>query len=507
MDNTEYEVPTGFKRWSIVIAAVLGTALFDLTWMIVGVALPHMQGTFSATPDQISWVMTSFIVGGTMMVSITGWASTRFGRKQLFVFSMVGNTIATVMCGAAGSLEAEVFWRFVQGLLSGPLLAIGQSLVISAFPQEKRGFATGLWGAAGVGAVVFAPVLGGYLIEYVNWRWIFYAVIPIGIAGTICTIAFVPRSEPSPARSLEWTGFAALILLVGTVQLGLSRGERLEWFESTEIRVHFLIAVLALAVVVYRVMTVPQPILERRIFLDKNYVVSIVFMFLFGGLTTLPVILLPLMLQQIAGYPAIAAGEVMMGKGVGTMTSLLLVGLLMNRIDPRLILAVGFSTYAGANFYMSTWTATVDQWDILWTLVLMGSASGTVYVPIVSVSLATMARRLHTEAITFMFLTFNVGSAVGVAAIFALHTRLSQVNRAVLVEHISETNELLRMPRVANSIDLETASGLAALSAEISRQAQIIAYVNSYLFISIAAALVLPLILVLKKPNPANEVD
>lgn len=507
MDNTQYTVPTGFKRWSIVAAAVLGTALFDLTWMIVGVALPHMQGTFSATPDQISWVMTSFIVGGTMAVSITGWAATRFGRKNLFVFSMVGNTIATVMCGAAGSLEAEVFWRFVQGLLSGPLLAIGQSLVISAFPLEKRGFATGLWGAAGVGSVVFAPVLGGYLIEYVNWRWIFYAVIPVGIAGTICTLAFVPREPPIHSRSLEWTGFAALMILVGTLQLGLSRGERLEWFASTEIRIHFLIAGLALVLVVYRMMTVAQPILERRLFYDRNYVISITFMFLFGALTTLPVVLLPLMLQQISGYPAIAAGEVMMGKGVGTMTSLLLAGFLMTRIDPRAILAYGFLAYAGANFYMSTWTDTVDQWTILWCLVLMGSASGTCYVPIVNISLTTLARHLHTEGITFMFLTFNVGSAVGVAAIFALHTRLSQVNRAVLVEHISETNELLRMPMVANSIDLDSSSGLAAISAEISRQASLIAYINSYLFIAIAAAMVVPLILLLKKPAPENEVD
>ena len=151
MENSDFEVPTGFRRWSIVLAAVIGTALFDLTWMIVGVALPHMQGTFSATPDQISWVMTSFIVGGTMMVSITGWASTRFGRKQLFIFSIVGNTAATFMCGAAGSLGAEIFWRFVQGVMGGSLLAIGQALVISAFPQERRGFATGIWGRQGLG--------------------------------------------------------------------------------------------------------------------------------------------------------------------------------------------------------------------------------------------------------------------------------------------------------------------------------------------------------------------
>ena len=504
MDDADLVVPTGFKRWSIVIAAVLGTALFDLTWMIVGVALPHMQGSFSATPDQISWVMTSFIVGGTMMISITGWASRRFGRKRLFIFAMVGNTIATAMCGTAASLEAEVFWRFMQGVLSAPLLAVGQSLVISAFPSNRRGFATGLWGAAGVGAVVFAPVLGGYLIEYVNWRWIFYAVIPIGVVGTLWSLAFIPKSLPSPARGLDWLGFATLIVLVGTLQLGLSRGERLQWFESTEIRIHFLIAAITLAMVVHRVATKPGAILESALFRDRNFVVSVTFMLLFGGLTTLPVVLVPLMLQQISGFPPIAAGEVMMAKGVGTMTTFLVVGFIMHRLDPRAVLCVGFLFYACANLYMSTWTDAVDPTSIMFCLIVMGAASGSTYIPIVALALGTLPRRVHTEAITFMFLMFNIGSATAVAAIFALHSRLIQINRSVLVEHITETNVLLKTPAFLNSIDLDTPGGLATISTEISRQAELIAYVNSYLVIGVAAALVIPLVLIVRKPREGD---
>ena len=501
MVDADLVVPTGFKRWSIVIAAVLGTALFDLTWMIVGVALPHMQGSFSATSDQISWVMTSFIVGGTMMISITGWASSRFGRRQLFIFAMVGNTVATAMCGTAVSLEAEVFWRFMQGVLSAPLLAVGQSLVISAFPSNRRGFATGLWGAAGVGAVVFAPVLGGYLIEYVNWRWIFYAVIPLGVVGTLWSLAFIPKSLPSPARGLDWLGFATLIVLVGTLQLGLSRGERLQWFESTEIRIHFFIAAITLAIVVHRVATKPGAILERALFRDRNYLVSVTFMLLFGGLTTLPVVLVPLMLQQISGFPPIAAGEVMMAKGVGTMTTFLVVGFIMHRLDPRAVLCVGFLFYASANLYMSTWTDAVDPMSMLSCLIVMGAASGSTYIPIVALALGTLPRRVHTEAITFMFLMFNIGSATGVAAIFALHSRLIQINRSVLVEHITETNVLLKTPAFVDSFDLDTTGGLAAISTEISRQAELIAYVNTYLVIGVAAALVIPLVFIVRKPR------
>jgi DHA2 family multidrug resistance protein len=292
----------------------------------------------------------------------------------------------------------------------------------------------------------------------------------------------------------------ALVVLVGSLMLGLSRGERVDWFDSTEIVIDFTIAALALMVVVYRVVTSTNSILERRLFFDKNYLVAIVFMMLFGGLTTLPVLLVPLMLQQVSGYPAIAAGEVMMAKGVGTMAMFMLVGVLMSRVDARIILCLGFTIYAATNLYMSTWTESVNSTAIMSCLLVMGAASGSTYIPVLSIALTSLARQLHTDAITFLFLVFNVGSAIGVAAIFALHTRLVQVNRSVLVEHITETNELLRTPGVAEMFDLSTASGLASLSAEISRQATVIAYVNSYLVVGVVAALVLPLIFLVKKP-------
>ena len=494
------QIPTGFKRWAIVIAGVLGTAVFDLTWMIVGVALPHMQGSFSATPDQIAWVMTAFIVGGTMMVAVTGWASTRFGRKQVFVLAIAGNTLATVMCGASESLEAEVFWRFMQGVLSAPLLALGQALTIDAFPPEKRGLAAGIWGAAGVGAVVFAPVLGGYLIEHMNWRWVFYAVIPLGLFATIWSFIFIPSTPPQDSRRLDWSGFAALIVLVGALQLALSRGERLDWLASPEIRIELLVACFALLVLLVRLYESTTPIIERQLFVDRNYSVSVSFMLLFGGLTTLPIILIPLMLQQMSGYPAITAGAMMFSRGLGTVVSLLGVGFLMSRLDPRLVLAVGFGFFATTNIFMSTWNASINVTALVVTNFVQGCASGATYVPIVTLSLATLAKRLHTEGITFMFLVFNMGSALGVAAVFALHTRLIQINRSVLVEHVTETNELLRTPSAPVEWDLQTQSGLASVSAEVSRQAQMIAYVDSYLAIGIAAALVIPLIALIKKP-------
>ena len=483
----------------IVFAAVLGSAVYDLTWIIVGVALPYMQGTFSTTPDEIAWVMTAFIVGGTMMTAVTGWASTRFGRKQLFVIAIAANMFTTLMCGFSDTLFAEVFWRFVQGMFSAPLLALGQGIIIDAFPAEKRGFATGLWGACTVGAVVMAPLLGGYLVETLSWRWVFFINVPVAAVATVCAWLFIPRSEPDPKRPFEWLGFSALVALVGSLQLGLSRGNRLDWLESTEIRIELGIAAVCLLIVLARTVFVRNSFLERRLFFDANYLVSINFMLVYGGLLGIPMILMPLMLQQVNGYPAIAAGALMLPRGVGLVVASLGVGLL-GRVDPRVLLAFGFLCSAAANLHMSTWSADIDQWTVVWINVIQGLASGAAYVPMVTIALATLDRRLHTEAIAFMFLVMNTGKAIGVAAIFVLFTRLLQINYAVLSENVTLTNERLRQAPVPESWDPNTTSGLAALAAEVGRQAELVAYVNAFLVIGVAAAAVLPLIFFLKKP-------
>ena len=494
------EVPTGFTRWAIVLSAVLGSSVFDLTWMIVGVALPHMQGTFSATPDQIAWVMTAFIVGGMMMNAATGWASTRFGRKQMFVAAIGANALTTLMCGLADSLETEVFWRFLQGMFSVPLLPLGQSITMDAFPEEKRGFAVGLFGACTVGAMVFAPLLGGYLVDNYSWRWVFYVSVPVAVLATLCAWLFIPRSEPDAHRPFEWMGFSALIVLVAALQLSLSRGERLDWFESNEIRVATSVAVVAFVVVVLRTVFVSRPFLERRIFTDRNYLVSMNVMIMFGALVSLPMILLPLMLQQVIGYPAVSAGALMLPRGIGLTLTMLAVGYL-SRVDPRIMLGFGFFCGAVSNLYMSTWSADVGSWTVIWTNVLLGVGSGAAFVPMVTISLATLSRSLHTEALSFLFLVTNTGKAIGIAGVFVLHTRLEQINYSVLSENVTSTNERFRHIPMPESWDTTTTEGLAALQAEIGHQAELIAYLNDFLVVGLIGMAILPLLFFLKKPS------
>ena len=498
-DTAEY--PTGLTRWMIVFAAVLGSAVFDLTWIIVGVALPHMQGTFSATSDQIAWVMTGFIVGGTMMTAATGWASTRFGRKQVFVIAIGCNMITTLMCGFADSLLEEVFWRFLQGMFSAPLLALGQAITIDAFPEEDRAFATGLWGACVVGSVVVAPLLGGILVEHLSWRWVFFINVPLAGVAAVFAWIYIPRSVPQTSRTFEWVGFTAIVVLVGSLQLGLSRGERLDWFESTEVQIELLIAAIAFVVVVARTAFVRDSFLERRLFLDRNYLLSMNVMVLYGGLVTLPMVLMPLMLQQVNGYPPISAGALMLPRGLGLVLASYVVGML-GRTDPRLIIGIGFLLTAGANLYTSSWNTEINQWAVVWTNFVHGIAAGALFVPMVTIALSTLNKQLHTEALTFMFLMLNIGKAVGVAAIFVLHTRLSQINFAVLGEFITPSNERLRRIDMPESLSLDTQSGLASLAEMIGRQAELIAYLNAFLAIGLLTAAAIPLLFFLRKPPP-----
>ena len=325
-----------------------------------------------------------------------------------------------------------------------------------------------------------------------------------GVAAVVAWI-FIPASEPDPKRPFEWMGFSALVVLVGTLQLGLSRGNRLDWFDSAEIRIELGIAAIAFLIVLARTVFVRESFLERRLFLDRNYLVSINFMLLYGGLLGIPMILMPLMLQQVNGYPAISAGALMLPRGLGLVIASMGVGML-GRVDPRVLLGFGFICSAAANLHMSTWSADIDPWTVAWINFVQGMASGAAYVPMVTIALATLDRKLHTEAVAFMFLVMNTGKAIGVAAIFVLYTRLVQINYSVLAENVTLTNERLRQAQIPESWDLNTQSGLAALAEEITRQAQLIAYINAFLAVGVVAALIVPVIFLLKKPRaePSN---
>ena len=457
-----------------------GTVVYELILGIVGVALPHMQGTFSATPDQIAWVLIAFTVGTTVMIGCSGWFSSRFGRKRLFLTSLVGFLVATTMCASADTLGAEVFWRLLQGLLGAPLMPLGQAITLDAFPESKKNLASAIWAAGAVGGVVTAPVLGGYLVEFYGWRWVFYVTLPVGVLAFVGTWAFVSETKRNAERKLDWTGFLTLIVAIASVQLALSRGEREDWFDSTEILAEFAIAGLALTLFVLRNLRTKHPFIPHEPLGDKNFIIGAVLFFVYGAMLTLPVVLLPLLLQQLSGYPVLTAGALLFPRGIGSIIALLVTGTVCANTDPKRLLIFGFIVLAFANWNMSTWTPDVSVWEITWTTALQGLGSGLTFVPNISIAFMTISNRYRTEGLSFLYLLFYFGSAIGIAVIFAFQAKIAQINRANLVENITLYNERLQLPGIPSTWDLNTPAGLAAVSLEIDRQSQMIAYSNSF---------------------------
>ena len=501
------EIPTGLRRWAIVLASTLGTAAYDFTWTVVGVALPHMQGTFSATPDQVAWVMTGFIVGSAMMMASVGFVTSHIGRKNLFLLSLAGYAIALVGCGLSTSLTEIVAWRFFQGLVGAPLIPIGQAIAVDAFPARQHGKATSIWGIAIVAGGAFGPVFGGMLIEHYGWPWIFYITIPVGIGAIFAVWFIVPEVPKEPARKLDKFGFFILMTAIVMTQLALSRGERQDWFDSTEIIIEALIAGIAVYLFVVHTCTAKNPFIDRALFLNWNYALGLVFLVIFGAVIILPNILLPLLLSEVGGYSAIETGYLLVPRGIGIIIGLIAIGQIDETVDPRATIFVGLALVIFTSWEMAQWSVELSAWSIIWPNFIQGIAGGMMWVPVSALALGTLPRRFQNDGYSVFYLQFDIGSAIGVAGVIAIHTQNSQSNHAVLSEHVTAFNELLRYPNIPEIWDVTEAWGRAALDLEISRQAAMIAYNNSFLLVAIGTATLLPLVFLFRPPRRDHEYD
>lgn len=477
----------------IVLCSTLGTAAYSFTWNSVGVALPHMKGAFSATTDQITWVMIAFVIGSAMTTASVGWFAAHFGRKRVYLVAVLGYTATLVGCGAATSLGEEVGWRFVQGIFGAVLIPVGQTIAVSAFPPERYSQASALWALGFVSANVIAPALAGFLIDTYSWPWIFYVTIPIGLAIFIATWFLVPDQGREEKR-LDWIGFTTLILGVAVLQLMLARGERLDWFESTEIVVEALVAGLLLYVFLVNTLMARQPFIERGLFADRDLVLGIVFIFLIGAALFLPLLLLPLLLQQIGGYPAIETGYLLLPRGLGSILGLVVIARLRDRIDPRIILCFGLTLTAYSTWYMSQWTVEVRPSDVVFASFLHGTAAGAVWAPLNTLTLSRLGSRLRDQGFALFYLSFDMGNAIGTAMVIGMHARHGQINRAVLGERITPFHGQAGSREFDELWSLSDPAGLAALAEEVTRQANMIAYNNAFLMLAIIMAALIPFI-------------
>jgi MFS transporter, DHA2 family, multidrug resistance protein len=500
-------VPEGVNRAAITVCVILATLMQALDTTIANVALPYMQGSVSASQDQIDWVLTSYIVAAAIMTPPTGYLAGRLGLKRLFLVSVAGFTVASMLCGMAQSLVEIVLFRILQGLFGAALVPLSQTVLLDINPKERQGSAMAMWGVAVMAGPVLGPVLGGWLTENYSWRWVFYINLPIGVLAFLGMTTFLSETARNSAAKLDWLGFGALSLAIGALQVMLDRGEELDWFGSGEIVIEAVIAASALYLFLAHTFTTDAPFVRPSLFRDRNFAAGSLFIAIIGLTYYASLALQPPYLQDLMNYPIVAAGLVLGPRGVGTMGAMLAVGKLTGRVDTRLLLAIGLGLTAWSFYAMTGWTPDVSQMTIVGVGVIQGIGLGFLFVPLSVVTLSTLAPELRAEGAGLYSLSRNIGSSIGISIVNSLLTENTQVNHAEIVQHVTAVNRIFADPIIAQFWNPVTATGRAALDALITQQAQIIAYIDDYKLLMVATLAMIPLLVVFSKPPRGVATD
>jgi MFS transporter, DHA2 family, multidrug resistance protein len=487
---------TPVRRTMILVMVVLATTLYGTTLLVVSTILPQMQGSFSATADEIAWAMTFNILATAIVTPMSGWLAGRFGTRRVMVWSLAGFTVATFMCGAADSLESLVFWRIMQGAFGAPSTPLTQSILLTVFPREQQTRVMGIFGFGVVLGPIFGPALGGIMAESYNWRWAFYALVPVGMAATIGLQAVLPDDEP-----LDWIGFIALSIALGATQLVLARGQRLDWFDSYEIIIAFIVAVIGYWVFAAHCLTSPRPFLDPRLLLDRNYALGLMLVMIYGMLNFTPMVLLPPLLTGPAGYTDSLVGYVVGARGVGGCIGFLVAGF-TGRLDGRINMMVGFVMLLVAGLWLMHIDLNVTYLELALNAGLQGVAIGLIWVPLTTATFSTLPSHQLAEATAVYHLLRNLGSSFFISVCVAEIVRSTGMNYAHLAELLTPFNKVLEMPSVLGRWDTESLKGLASLSKEMTRQATLIAYLNAFGFFTTACAMTLPLVLLMRGKQP-----
>ncbi len=494
-------------RTIITICAMMATLMQALDTTIANVALPYMQGSLSATSDQITWVLTSYIVAAAIMTAPVGWLSARFGRKPLFLACLVGFTTTSMLCGVAQSLNEMVVFRVLQGVFGAALVPLSQSTMLDIYPPEQRGSAMALWGVGVMVGPILGPTLGGYLTDLYNWRWVFYVNLPFGLLATVGLVLFLPKTEPRAGMRFDALGFGVLALGLGAFQLMLDRGQDQDWFGSREIIIEAVLAGLGLYLFVVHLMTAEKPFLSPRLFRDRNLSASLAVMFSVGMVLLASSALLAPWLQTLAGYPVATAGLVLAPRGFGTMAAMMLSGRLSGKVDPRLLMALGIVLLSYSLWIMTSWTPDVSGTAIVVTTIIQGAGLGFVFIPLQLIAFATLPAELRTDATSLLSLLRNMGSAVGVSACSALLAHNVQVVHSELAANVTPFNPVMHGTGVVQMLAPTTARGVALLNQMINNQAAIIGYLDDFKAMLFVTAPALLLLLLMRKPAALAKPD
>ncbi|PWW01771.1 DHA2 family multidrug resistance protein [Hoeflea marina] len=491
-----HDVP---HRGLITVSIMLATIMQVLDTTIANVALPSMTGDLGASQDTITWVLTSYIVAAAIMTPVTGWIADRIGRRELFLTTIVGFTIFSMACGLAPNLNSMVFFRIMQGLFGAAIVPLSQTFLLDINPKEKHGSAMAIWGAGIMVGPIIGPTLGGWLTESLNWRWVFFINLPVGIIAFLGCAAYLPKIA-TRLRRFDFFGFAMLSLGVGALQLMLDRGGEVDWFSAWEIWIEMALAITGFWIFCVHLATAEDPFVDPKIFADRNFVTGLVLIFVVGIVLLASLALLPPMLSRVFGYSTITTGLVMAPRGMGTMVSMLIVGRLVRLVDARYLVITGLLLTAASLEMMTGFSPQMDSGPVILTGVIQGLGLGLVFVPLSTVAFATLAPSFRTDAASLFSLVRNLGSSIGISVVTMYLTRSMQINHVELGAFINPFNPVLRQVLPDAASNPATRQILDNL---VNQQALMISYNNDFKLMMLITLAAIPLALMLRKPKMA----
>lgn len=503
MTETAHPLPPA-RRSAVNAATISATLMVVLDMTIANVALPHMQAALSATSESVAWVLTSYIIASAVAMPITGWLAARYGRRFLFTGAIAGFTLASALCGFANSLEQMVAARLLQGIFGAFIMPLGQAVVYDVNPPEKIVRTTTIWGMAIMIGPIMGPVVGGYLTDVLDWRWVFFINVPIGI-GAAVVMGLSLTTGHRERRPFDFLGFTLLAVMLGSLQLMLDRGTHLDWFGSLEIIIEAGIAAAALWMFIIHTATAEHPIIPLALFQDRNLASSLLPCFVLGGVSMGVAALLAPMLQRLMNYPVYDAGMVVMPRGIGSMLGMIVAGRLAHLVDGRIIAACGLAMMAWSLHMMTQFNLDIGQRPIVISGLIQGMGIGAAMMPMNLLAFSTMESRLHTDGASLYNLTRNLGGAITISIGSALIASNLQKSHLDLGTHVTAITMPFLEGSLVERLGIEAQTVLAMIDMEINRQALMIAYINDFWVLMWASIISLPLVLIMRPAKPGDE--
>ena len=504
--------------WLIAVSVMLGTFMEVLDTTVVNVSLPHMAGSLSASTDEATWVLTSYLVSNAIILPMTGWLANHFGRKRILLMSIGGFTVASFLCGIAPNLPMLIIFRVIQGATGGGLQPLSQAIMLEAFPAKMRGKAMAFWALGIVVAPMLGPVLGGWITESYSWRWLFYINLPIGILATFMAQAFIfdPPYISRKSGSVDYWGMGFLAVGIGALQILLDKGQEEDWFQS-----HFIVllavgAALGLLLFIVRELNAEHPLVDLRVFKHRTYATGVFLMTVLGFVLYGSTVLIPIWLQTLMGYPALQAGIAMLPRGLGSFMFMPLVGLLMGKVEARKLLAAGLLIASYSLWRLGDLNLQAGYWDIFWPQIIQGSAMGLLFVPLTTITNGPIPKEQMGNATSLFNLMRNIGASVGIASVTTIVSRESQKNLSDLTQHVTPYNpqavtmlHSIQQGMIAHGADPVTAHhrALAALYRMLQGQAAMLGFIKAFRLLSIMFLCALPLIFLMRKPQSKGGVE